>query len=352
MSLVARVTLTGAPGTDPEDYLSSALGFIFPDDTASQHGDADHGVLYTSPNLPEPLHLSVTDPSNSTDRQLFSHFVWNSSLLLAKLVEAGTLEAAERSLGSFDSIDSSSIPAVSLRGSGPPTAIPEDPVVSAYWPITDFDVAGKSCIEFGAGAALPSILAALLGATRVAITDYPSDVVLNNLRENLTWNVKAPCAVEEDKMMTATAAATTAAVAALKNPTSTAAVSVHGHKWGTFDSDFARAGHHAYDRVFACDCLWMPWEHDNLRKSIDWFMNDNGDNNARCWVIGGFHTGRSKVAAFFDEAALAACDLEIEAIWERDCDDYERAWTVDRGVEDIAERKRWQAVAILRRRRQ
>ncbi|CAK7220700.1 hypothetical protein SBRCBS47491_004276 [Sporothrix bragantina] len=329
MSLVSRVTLTGATGSDPEDYLFSALSVIFPDDATNQHGDADHDVLYTSPNLPEALHLSVTDPSESSDRKLFSHFVWNSSLLLAKLVEAGTLEAAERN----------SSATAALKGSGPPGAIPEDPVVSAYYSIGDFDVAGKACVEFGAGTALPSILAALLGAARVASTDYPSDLVLNNLRENLARNVKAPSAVEESQT-----------VSTSKNPTSTAVMSVDGHEWGIFDSDLALNGHHAYDRVFVCDCLWMPWEHDNLRKSIDWFMKKNDE--ARCWVVGAFHTGRHKTAAFFDEAALAACDLEIEAIWERDCDNCERDWAVDRGIEDVTERKRWLVVAIFRRCRQ
>lgn len=67
--------------------------------------------------------------------------------------------------------------------------------------------------------------------------------------------------------------------------------------------------------------------------------------------MGGFHTGRPKVAAFFDEAALAAANLAIEAIWERDCDDHERPWCADRGIEDVTERKRWLVVAILRRRR-
>lgn len=333
MSLVARVTLTGAPGEDPEDFLFSALSVIFPDDITNQHGDADHGVLYTSPHLPEPLHLSVTDPSGEADRKLFSHFVWNSSLLLAKLVEAGTLEAAA---------NNDRVAIARLRGSGPPTAIAEDPVVSRYCPITNFDVTGRSCVEMGAGTALPSILAALLGAARVAITDYPTDVVLDNLRANLVRNVK-PGTEQESTSAVSTPPS--------KNPTSTAVVSVDGHEWGQFDSDVARAGHHAYDRVFVCDCLWMPWQHDNLRKSIDWFLKEDPDGDGRCWVIGAFHTGRPKVVAFCDEEALAALNLEIEAIWERDCDDQERPWSVDRGVEDVTERKRWLVVAILRRRR-
>ncbi|KAL1900224.1 hypothetical protein Sste5346_002534 [Sporothrix stenoceras] len=329
MSLVARVSLTGGETEDPEDILFSALSVIFPDETTNQHGDADHDVLYTSPHLPEQLHISVTDPIGE-DRKLFSHFVWNSSLLLAKLVEAGTLKAAASDSGRQD--------IARFQRSGPPTAIPEDPVVSEYCSVTDFDVGGKTCVEVGAGTALPSILAALLGAKRVAITDYPAEVVLNNLKENLSRNVKANTNESDES------------TPPKKNPTSSTITSVDGHEWGKFDSEAVQAGYHAFDRMFVCDCLWMPWEHDNLRKSIDWFLKEDGGDDARCWVVAGFHTGRPKVVSFFDEDALAALSLEIEAIWERGCDDVERPWTVDRGIEDPSERKRWLVVASLKRR--
>ncbi|KJR80431.1 uncharacterized protein SPSK_05394 [Sporothrix schenckii 1099-18] len=349
MSLVDRVSLTGAPGEEPEDYLCSALSVIFPGDIINQHGDADHGVLYTSPNLPEPLHLCVTDPDDLADRNLFSHFVWNSSLLLAKLVEAGTLAVAQDVAKDAAKYGRQRTIA-RLPGSGPPTAIAEDPVVCEHYPVSNFDVAGRSCVELGAGTALPSILAALLGATRVVVTDYPSDVVLENLRANLARNVtRVPLQISVSTASAASASLTEPTTSTLptKNPTSTAVVSVDGHEWGQFDSDIAKTGHHSFDRIFVCDCLWMPWEHDNLRKSIDWFLKQ--DDDARCWVVGGFHTGRASVVAFFNEEELASRNLEIEAIWERNCDDRERSWSVDRGIEDATERKRWLVVAILRR---
>ena len=102
-----------------------------------------------------------------------------------------------------------------------------------------------------------------------------------------------------------------------------------------------------YDRVFIADCLWMPWQHDNLRHSIDWFMGSGPD--ARAWIVAGFHTGRDKMRAFFQPAQLLAHDLEIEKRWEQDCDGNIRPWADSKGIEDVAHRKRWLVVAILRR---
>jgi hypothetical protein len=125
-------------------------------------------------------------------------------------------------------------------------------------------------------------------------------------------------------------------------------VLVEGHGWGELETAFARGNRHAFDRVLAADCLWMPWQHDNLRRSIAWFLAE--DEGARAWVVAGFHTGRAKVRAFFEEEALAAVGLEVEHLWERDCDGQDRQWVWDCGVEeDIGSRKRWQAVGVLRR---
>ncbi|GKT95072.1 nicotinamide N-methyltransferase [Colletotrichum tofieldiae] len=91
----------------------------------------------------------------------------------------------------------------------------------------------------------------------------------------------------------------------------------------------------------------MPWQHTNLHKSIDWFLRKDGE--ARCWVVAGFHTGRAKMRDFFAEEALAEAGLDIEAIWERDCDGQEREWAWDRGFEDVTVRKRWLVCAVLKR---
>ncbi|KAI1656677.1 hypothetical protein F4813DRAFT_120613 [Daldinia decipiens] len=295
MALTSRISLHGPPSEDPEDYLSSSLGIIFPDDVTNQHGDAEHSLLYTSPHLPKPLHIALADPDREADRKLFSHYLWNASLLLAELVEAGTL------------------------------GLPLDVGLRRLQPAA-FDVATLETLELGAGTALPSLMAALLGAKGVVVTDYPSETVLDTLRKNVVANAKTE-----------------------NSPgSSLAPLTVEGHSWGELDTPFAAEHRGRFDRVFVCDCLWMPWQHANLHKSIAWFLKDSPD--ARAWVVAGFHTGRAKMRGFFEDDALAAVGLEVESIWERDCDGVEREWVWDRGQEDISIRKRWLVVGVLRRR--
>lgn len=59
-------------------------------------------------------------------------------------------------------------------------------VVSTYLETTPSLVAGKTVLELGAGAGLPSLVAGRLGARRVVVTDYPD----NSLIENLRWNIE------------------------------------------------------------------------------------------------------------------------------------------------------------------
>ncbi|KAI1371519.1 hypothetical protein F4677DRAFT_435419 [Hypoxylon crocopeplum] len=299
MALTSRISLQGPPTYDPEDYLCSSLGVIFPDDVTNQHGDAEHSLLYTSPHLPRPLPIALANPDHESDRSLFSHYLWNSSLLLAEFVEAGTL-------------------GLPLDVGGP------DRLAKP----ADFDVAGLDCLELGAGTALPSLMAALLGAKSMVATDYPSATVLETLSRNVAANTKPEC-----------------------SPSGTVAPLITGaHAWGELDTPFAAQHRSRFDRVFVCDCLWMPWQHANLHRSIAWFLKDRESSpSARAWIVGGFHTGRAKMSGFFDDAALAAAGLKAESLWERDCDGVERAWAWDRGHEDVSERKRWLVVGVLRR---
>lgn len=257
--------------------------------------------MYTSPHLPKPLHIVLADPTGDEDRRLFSHFLWNSSLLLAELVEAGTLGLS--ATGEFAQQDG-----------------------AAVAPSRDFSITNLSTIELGAGTALPSIMAALLGARHVVVTDYPSDVVMKTLRQNVVANTQPSFSPSGNIV---------------------AGIEVEGHGWGELDTPLAVEHRGAFDRVFVADCLWMPWQHGNLRRSIGWFMKAGAE--ARAWVVGGFHTGRANMCGFFDEGELAKEGLEIERIWERDCDGVDREWVTDRGVEDPSERKRWLAVAVLKR---
>lgn len=92
----------------------------------------------------------------------------------------------------------------------------------------------------------------------------------------------------------------------------------------------------------------MPWEHDNLAKSMLHFSADTPD--ARILCIAGFHTGRAKLAPFFEEV-VPRHGLEIEDIYEMDADGRRRPWAKERdgGTENIGERKKWLVLARLRR---
>lgn len=92
----------------------------------------------------------------------------------------------------------------------------------------------------------------------------------------------------------------------------------------------------------AAGCLWMPWQHEKLLRSVSWFLARGG----RAWIVAGFHTGREKMRGFFEEEAVKAAGLEVERIWERNAEGVEREWLTDRGIEDITQRKRWLVVAL------
>ncbi|KAL7899058.1 hypothetical protein HDV63DRAFT_395454 [Trichoderma sp. SZMC 28014] len=305
-TLTSRITLKGDEPAGPEDYLSTSLGVIFPDDVTNQHGDAEHSLIYASPKLPKPLLIELAEPEGETDRRLFSHYLWNASLLLAEFIERDSLEADES----------------------------EEDTGLGLGEGLSFDTRGLSTVELGAGTALPSIMAGLLGAKSVTVTDYPAPAVLKTLRDNVARNIKpefAPLPNNDSSSSSVILPVTTD-------------ISVEGHEWGVFAFP---AHQHAADRLFVADCLWMPWQHANLRRSINHFLKKTSE--ARAWVVAGFHTGRAKMAGFYDvEALREEGGVEIERIWERDCDGVEREWDVER-EDDITERKRWLVVAVLKR---
>ena len=290
--LTDRIRLSGGTDDEPEDILSSCLGVIFPDDITHHHGDKDSSVVYLSPAF-GPLEISVADPQAEDHRRLFSHFLWNAGLQLAEFIEDGSSSGDNGGEGGDN-------------GSGR----------------CEWDVNGQRVLEVGAGTGLAGLVAALRGAKEVVLSDYPAQEVLVNLRANVQRNVSTRA---KDKV---------------------AEIRVQGHEWGVLDDDFSKAEKGGFGRILAADCLWMPWQHENLLRSISWFLAEGG----RAWVVAGFHTGRAKMRGFFEDEAVRAAGLEVERIWERNAEGAEREWVTDRGVEDITLRKRWLVIAVLKHR--
>ncbi|KAF4626990.1 hypothetical protein G7Y89_g11167 [Cudoniella acicularis] len=246
--LTNKIHQTKPDLNEPEDILSSSLGVIFPDDITNQHGDPTTPVIYLSPSF-GPLYLTLADPIGETSRQLFSHFLWNASVLLAEYIEEGS---------------------------------------PSQW-----GVQGERVLELGAGTGLAGMVACLKGAEEVVVSDYPAEEVLLNIRLNVTRNItdrkEAPLAPSLGK------------------------ISVEGHGWGDLTTPFSLGNKGKFSRILVADCLWMPYQHANLRASIAHFLGQGG----KAWVIAGFHTGREKMRGFFAEAELKSVGLGVERIWER-----------------------------------
>ncbi|CAK1355997.1 hypothetical protein CB0940_00342 [Cercospora beticola] len=272
---LVRVVSPDVDDEEPEDIFSFAAGLIFPDDLRNFHGDDRSLLVYKSARFGD-VELRTADPRQEDHRRLFAQYLWNAGLKMAEMISH---ESDER------------------------------------WRVQD-----KRVLELGAGVGLGGIVACLAGASDTVISDYPADVLLDNIRRNVKHAVPESLAGQ---------------------------CAVQGYAWGDVESDFAKQNAHSFGRIIAADCYWMPHQHENLVKSMLHMLSL--DPAARVLAIAGFHTGRAKLAGFFEEAV--ARGLDIEDIYEEDAKGVRREWSPERdgGREDHTERKRWLVIAVLKR---
>ncbi|KAH7392172.1 hypothetical protein DE146DRAFT_132798 [Phaeosphaeria sp. MPI-PUGE-AT-0046c] len=293
----------------PEDILGSSLGSIFTDDLQNQHGDtADTVVIYKSARYGK-LEFRTADVNGEEERRKFAHYLWNAGVLMGELVGGRPQEGQEEAIGGGDGDEEE-----------------EEGWKDGDWWMSMEDegkwsVQGEMVLELGAGVGLGGIVSALAGAKEVAVTDYPAQPILDTIKTNVAKNV--PEAVRPN-------------------------TTVQGHLWGSSSTAFESAHAHRYTRILAADCLWMPWEHESLAQSMLHFLSTSP--SARIFCIAGFHTGRAKVAPFFEEV-VPRQGLEVEEIFEMDADGQRRPWEVERdgGLENFSDRKKWLIVARLKR---
>ncbi|KAN0068826.1 hypothetical protein V8E54_012995 [Elaphomyces granulatus] len=300
----------GDDDTDAEDIFTSFLPHLFPDDAPSFHGDPGQHLLYHSP-LYGPLEIMVpTYPIASTcqsDSRVEgideSRKLFAHFLWSAAMVVAVGVEGAAAAAG------------------------------KAVW-----SVDGHTVLELGAGTALPSIISILSSAAEVVISDHPSSPAFAgaidfNIVANVPYSLRSR-------------------------------ISAHPHEWGALGDAFSRQNRGRFTRIIAADCLWMKSQHENLVRTMLWFLTPNSttsDGNVegsfqidgRVWIVAGFHTGRAVIASFFETAVQMG--LEIEDIYERDLNageeagEVRREWVPFREGEGLENRKRWCVVAVLRR---
>lgn len=157
--------------------------------------------------------------------------------------------------------------------------------------------------------------------SQVVITDYPAEVVLDNICRNATKNIPEQLSHK---------------------------YIVQGHAWGVLDTPFTQENKHRFSRILAADCYWLAGQHDNLVSSMLHFLSL--EPSARIFVIAGFHTGRARLANFFEVAVENG--LEADEMYEEDDQGTRREWLPERdgGRENHTERKKWLVICILKRR--
>ena len=207
------------------------------------------------------------------------------------------------------------------------------------------------------GTGLVGIVSGLAGASESVISDYPSPELMASIKINVEKNV--PEYIRNREINQHHTLRREEVLQRVQDghkvdeefPTisSHTRMRVYGHKWGDLTDQLSRSHKGHFNRIVAAECLWMDGEHENLADSMLHFLSRDVD--AQVWVVAGFHTGRAKLASFFDTAVERG--LEISRIHERDVDGRGRAWERERdgGREDVTERKRWLVVAVLKRRR-
>ena len=178
-------------------------------------------------------------------------------------------------------------------------------------------------LELGAGAGLPSIVANMLGAERVVVTDYPDAELI----ENLEWNIKNNCpedvAIDER----------TRQVSAKDS------IAVEGYLWGADPTILLEYLHtdaksHGFGILLMADLLFNHSCHQALLQTICSTMKRTAEATAlifftpyRPWLL-------EKDLAFFDICQKAG--LRVEKVLEEEMDKV--MFEDDRGDEALRRR--------------
>lgn len=132
---------------------------------------------------------------------------------------------------------------------------PISKTLGQYFVLGDL-VKNQTVIEFGCGAAVPSICAVLGDAKFVCTTDYPSPAVIDNVWYNCRENL---------------------------SPEQLNRIHVVGYKWGDDVSSllsllrsYNEEEFPKYDVVIASECIWKPDSHFILLQSIAAVIKSNG----------------------------------------------------------------------------
>ncbi|KAL2259770.1 hypothetical protein VTK26DRAFT_6443 [Humicola hyalothermophila] len=194
-------------------------------------------------------------------------------------------------------------------------------VMAAHFESDPSLVRDRTVLELGAGAGLPSIVAAMLGARRVVVTDYPDPDLIETM-----WRNVRECDLIPRQAPTATAAAATAREGeenGVKNEDEDEGlnIAVDGYVWGADptrllghlegtcqgngeanEAGARAAAQEGFDVLILADLLFRHTEHGKMLKTVQQTLKKTRDSKAfvvftsyRPWL-------QHKDLAFFDLA--------------------------------------------------
>lgn len=205
-------------------------------------------------------------------------------------------------------------------------------------------------LELGAGAGLPGLLLSkYLERLRngkndwsVTLSDYPDDLLIENLRENVHQNMVADAVMNRSD---------------ITEPVPR--VYVTPYAWGSATDVFLTSGERGFDIILAADTLWNSSLHDIFAQTLGRLLRRT--KSARAHLVAGLHTGRHAISRFLQivsetrseperaqDTGSRLLTLRVLQIMEMEVETgRKRKWKVDREGEDYGDRRRWLAWIVL-----
>lgn len=175
--------------------------------------------------------------------------------------------------------------------------------ISEFFEDNPAEVAGRTVLELGAGAGLPSIVCAALGAAKVVVTDFPDADLVANMNKNILDCDLVPenadgSGRKDDRIV------------------------AHGFVWGADPRPLLAhlpappAGQEPrFDVLILADLLFRHSEHGKLADTIEATLKRSRESKALVFFTSYRPWLRHKDLAFFD--VVRARGLEVETLMEK-----------------------------------